>query len=87
VVVVGSRGEIAIDPRGLMGRDSSVRGMALFNVGRDEFLECAAGIGGGLEAGWLRPVVQEVIPLAEAPRAHEALMGEGKRGNVVLRVS
>lgn len=84
IVVVGNRGETTVNARGLMGKDSSVHGMALFNATREEFLECAAGVEGGLRAGWLRPTVQEVMPLKEAPRAHEWVMTDGKRGNVVL---
>lgn len=86
IVVVGTRGQTTINARGLMGRDSSIHGMALFNASREELLECAAGVEGGLRAGWLRPVVQEVMPLEGAPRAHEWVMTDGKRGSVVLRV-
>lgn len=86
IVVVGNRGQTTINARGLMGKDSSVYGMALFNATREELLECAAGVEGGLHAGWLRPVVQVVMPLQDAPRAHEWIMADGKRGNVVLRV-
>jgi NADPH2:quinone reductase len=86
IVVVGSRGETVVNPRGLMGRDASVTGMALFNATAEELLECAAGIGAGLRCGWLRPSVQEVMPLEDAPRAHEWVMTDGKRGNVVLRM-
>lgn len=86
IVVVGNRGETTINARRLMGKDSSIHGMALFNATREELLECAAGVEGGLRAGWLRPVVHEVMPLKDAPRAHEWVMADGKRGNVVLRV-
>ncbi|KAA0213692.1 MAG: NADPH:quinone reductase [Leptolyngbya sp. PLA3] len=86
IIVVGNRGQITVNPRGLMGKDSSVHGMALFNASREELLECASGVEGGLRAGWLRPVVQEVMPLRDAPRAHEWVMTDGKRGSVVLSV-
>ncbi len=86
IVVVGNRGETIVNPRGLMAKDATVAGMALFNAAPAELLECAAGIGAGLREGWLRPTVQEVIPLEHAPRAHDWVMTDGKRGNIVLRL-
>lgn len=86
IIVVGNRGETTINARGLMGKDSSIHGMALFNASPEELLECAAGVEGGLRSGWLRPVVQEVMPLEDAPRAHEWVMTDGKRGSAVLKV-
>ena len=38
----------------------------------------------GLRNGTLRPVVGQQIPLADAPRAHEAVMAPGHRGKIVL---
>lgn len=66
IMVVGNRGETTVNARGLMGKDSSIHGIALFNATRGELLECAAGVEGGLRAGWLRPVVQEIMPLKDA---------------------
>jgi NADPH:quinone reductase-like Zn-dependent oxidoreductase len=38
------------------------------------------------EAGQLRPTVSEVLPLAEARRAHELLETGHTRGKIVLQV-
>jgi NADPH2:quinone reductase len=43
-----------------------------------------AALVAGLENGTLRPVIGQEIPLAEAPRAHEAVMQAGSYGKIVL---
>ncbi|HET8654847.1 MAG TPA: NADPH:quinone reductase [Longimicrobiaceae bacterium] len=84
VVVVGSRGAVEIDARNLMGRDADVRGITLFNDTPEEIRETHAALFAGLENGTVRPVIAEEFPLAEAPRAHEAVMGGEHKGKVVL---
>ena len=84
VVVVGNRGKTEIDARQAMGRDASILGMTLFNVTEAEFVEIHAGLIAGLANGTLSPVVGREIPLAEAARAHEAVMEPGALGKIVL---
>jgi len=84
VVVVGNRGRTEIDARQAMGRDASILGMTLFNVTDDEFVEMHAALGSGLENGTLNPVVGREFPLADAARAHEAVMAPGALGKIVL---
>jgi NADPH2:quinone reductase len=84
VVLIGSRGRVEIDPRGIMGREASVLGMVLFNVPAAEFGWMHAAIGAGLANGTLKPVVGREIPLADAPKAHEAVMEPGALGKIVL---
>jgi NADPH2:quinone reductase len=84
VVVVGSRGTIEIDPRAMMGKDSSIRGMSLMSASAGELASIHAALVAGLENGTLRPVVGQKIPLAEARRAHEALIEPGAYGKIVL---
>jgi NADPH2:quinone reductase len=84
IVVIGSRGSIAIEPRTAMAGDLAVLGMSLFNVPREDLAAIHAEIVKGLEAGILRPVVGAEIPLAEAARAHERVMAPGALGKVVL---
>lgn len=84
VVVVGSRGTIEIDPRDLMGRDTSVHGMLLFNAPERDVANIHAALVSGLENGTVRPVIGQTIPLAEAPRAHRAVMEPGAYGKIVL---
>lgn len=84
VVVIGSRGTVEITPRDAMARDAAILGMMLFNASEKELASIHAGLVAGLANGTLRPVVGEEIPLAEAARAHQAVMEEGHFGKVVL---
>jgi NADPH2:quinone reductase len=84
VVVIGNRGTIEINPRDAMGRDASILGMTFFNTSEQERASIYAALFAGLENGTLRPVVGQEIPLAEAPRAHVAVMEPGAYGKIVL---
>jgi NADPH:quinone reductase len=84
VVVVGNRGRAEIDARQAMGRDAAILGMTLFNVTEAEFVEIHAGLIAGLANGTLNPVIGREFPLAEASRAHEAVMEPGALGKIVL---
>jgi NADPH2:quinone reductase len=87
VIVVGSRGKIEITPRDLMSRDADIRGMILFNASREELASIHAALGAGLENGSLRPVVGKQFTLAEAAKAHVAIMEPGAYGKIVLMPS
>lgn len=84
LVLIGNRGRIEIDPRGIMGREASVLGMVLFNASASDLTWIHAAIGAGLANGTLRPIVGREIPLADAPKAHEAIMEPGALGKIVL---
>ncbi|HTQ86508.1 MAG TPA: NADPH:quinone reductase, partial [Candidatus Solibacter sp.] len=84
VVVVGSRGPVEINPRDIMGRDGSIRAMSLLVAPAEELAGIHAAIYAGLENGTLRPVVGQEIPLAEAARAHKAVLEPGAFGKIVL---
>lgn len=84
IVVVGNRGRVEIDPRQAMSRDASIHGMTAFNITADELASIHAGLGAGLAAGTLRPVVGKELALAEAPRAHREVLEPGAYGKIVL---
>ena len=84
VVVVGSRGTVEINPRDTMVREANIAGMTLLNATEPELAGMHAALVAGLESGTLRPVVGQEIPLAEAPRAHQAVMAPGAYGKIVL---
>jgi NADPH2:quinone reductase len=84
VVVVGNRGTVEINARDAMVRDASIHGMILFNASEREMARIHAGLGAGLQNGTIRPIVGQTIPLAEAPRAHRAVMDPGAHGKIVL---
>jgi len=84
VVVVGNRGRVEIDARQAMGRDAAIFGMTLFNATATDFVEIHAALITGLENGTLNPVIGRELPLADAARAHEAVMEAGALGKTVL---
>jgi NADPH2:quinone reductase len=84
VIVIGSRGEVTINPRELMGRRASIRGFTLWAVTPEEEADIHAGIFAGLENGTLRPIIGKELPIAEAARAHKEILEPGSAGKIVL---
>jgi NADPH2:quinone reductase len=84
IVIVGSRGALEFTPRLLMARDATVHGMMLPNMTPEEWRVVNEGIRGALAAGTLRPIVGQELPLADAPKAHEAVLAAGAAGKIVL---
>jgi NADPH2:quinone reductase len=84
VVVIGSRGNIEINPREIMIRDAAILGMMGGSGSPAELASIRAGIAAGLENGTLRPLVGRELPLAEAAHAHRAMMEPGAYGKIVL---
>jgi NADPH2:quinone reductase len=85
VVVIGSRGEVAVNPRDLMARDASIRGMSVANIPPDRRAQLCAELADRLAKGELRPQVAQTFPLEGAGRAHEAVMAPGARGHIVMK--
>jgi NADPH2:quinone reductase len=85
VIVVGNRGKIEIDPRETMKREADIRGMTLMNATEPELAKTHADLIAGFEKGTLRPIVGQQFPLADAAKAHEAVMSSGAFGKIVLR--
>ena len=84
VIVIGSRGDVTINPRDLMGRDAAVMGMALLNAPVDDLTSIHAALVAGLANGTLRPVVGKELPLAEAAQAHHKVLESSAYGKIVL---
>jgi NADPH2:quinone reductase len=84
VIVVGNRGRIEINPRDAMSRDGAILGMTLFNATDADLREIHASLVAGLENGTLKPVVGREMPLADAAKAHQAVMEPGAHGKLVL---
>jgi len=84
VVVIGSRGDVTITPRDLMGRDGTVHAMLLWNINEEEAASLNAAIAAGGDNGTLRPIVGLELPLAEAPQAHRRILEPGAFGKIVL---
>lgn len=85
VVVVGSRGPVEIDARNLMGRDGKILATAAANITETELASIHAALVAGLATGTLCPAIGEEFPLADAAKAHEAVMRpSGAYGKIVL---
>jgi NADPH:quinone reductase len=84
VIVIGSRGEVTINPRELMARRASIRAFTLWGITALEEADIHAGLFAGLENGTLRPVVGKALPLADAARAHKEILEPGAAGKMVL---
>lgn len=87
IIVVGNRGTIEINPRHLMVKDAAVLGLVLVNLTADDVTRIHRALATGLANGSLRPVVGRELPLAEAGRAHEAIMTTGAAGKIVLTLA
>jgi NADPH:quinone reductase len=84
VIVIGSRGEVTINPRELMARRASIRALTLRGITALEEADIHAGLFAGFENGTLRPVVGKALPLADAARAHKEILEPGAAGKMVL---
>lgn len=84
IVIIGNRGRVEIDARQAMSRDAAVLGMTLFNVTPTELAAIHQALVAGLDNGTLQPIIGRELPLAEAPRAHEAVLTSRAHGKIVL---
>ena len=84
IVVIGNRGNAEINARLAMNKDADIRGMALNHATPAQLAGIHAALVEGLRNGSLRPVIGQEIPLAQAARAHEAVMEPGHFGKIVL---
>jgi NADPH2:quinone reductase len=85
VVIVGNRGRTEIDARQTMVKDSDIRGMSLMHADAAELALIHAGLGAGFKNGSLSPIIGKQFPLADAGKAHSAVMESGAYGKIVLR--
>jgi NADPH2:quinone reductase len=84
IVVIGNRGNIEINARLAMNKDAAILGMALTHATPAQLAGIHAALVEGLRNGSLRPVIAEELPLAQAARSHEVVMGSGHHGKIVL---
>jgi NADPH2:quinone reductase len=84
IVVIGNRGSVEINARLAMNKDAAILGMALFHASPAQLAGIHAALVEGLRNGSLRPVIAQELPLAQAARAHEAVMEAGHHGKIVL---
>ncbi len=84
VVIVGSRGRIEIDPRRTMGKETDIRGLAVFSATRQETVMTHAALYAAIENNSYIPTVSMEMTLADAVKAHHLVMQDNNCGKIVL---
>jgi NADPH2:quinone reductase len=84
IAVIGNRGSIEFNPRLAMNKNAAILGVALFHASPAQLAGIHGALVEGLRNGSLRPVIHQELPLAQASRAHEAVMENGHHGKIVL---
>lgn len=86
VAVVGSRGSVSIDPRDLMHRRASIKGVALGSVTPDEIQEINEAIQAGLTKRELHPIIYLTFPFAEVAESHVQVVNPsaGAKGKIIV---
>ena len=84
IVIIGNRGTVEINPRGTMGKDATIAGLALWNASAADLASIMAALTAGLANGTLKPVVGREFKLADAAAAHKAALEPGAYGKIVL---
>ena len=82
IVVVGSRGKVEIDPRGLMRTEGQI--LAVLSSTPEERATAQAAIRAGLKAKTLRPIIARDLPLSAAAVAHREVLESKAPGKIVL---
>jgi len=80
----GNQGTATISPRAIMNRDAAILGIGLANASERELVGMHAALVAGLATGALRPVIGQEFPLAEAAKAHHAVIESRAYGKIVL---
>ncbi len=84
VVVIGSRGEVLINPRDIMARGAAIFGMVILNMSREERHRIDKTLTEIIFKKNILPVVGKIFPLAEAAEAHKVMMAGGATGKIIL---
>lgn len=83
IAVVGNRGSLDFNPRDIMSKDAAVHGIMVNNMPHEMFRENMFRLSAALENG-LRVVVNQELPLRDAPQAHKAVLEGSGPGKIVL---
>jgi NADPH2:quinone reductase len=84
IIVVGNRGSLELNPRAIMGKDATIKGLTNWNATPAELAVAHAAIVAGMQRSGFAPQVRKEMPLADAPHAHEEVLEPGAFGKIVL---
>ena len=87
IVVIGSQGEVKINPRGLMKQDGQILGLSLFNLSSDDCKQIQTALYKGFKQGHLSPEIGFRYSLDQASDAQRKLLEKGALGKIVLCVN
>lgn len=86
VIIIGSRGKIEIDPRMTMGKETEIRGLALFAGSAEEQADTHKNLFKLMVEGVINPVISQILSLSDAAKAHEMVMQDGNCGKIILKI-
>ncbi|KAK0394835.1 hypothetical protein QR680_000956 [Steinernema hermaphroditum] len=88
ICVIGSRGEIQINPRTLMQKESSIIGVMLWHCTREDYDHMGKEISRLIKDGHIHPVVGKEFRLEELAAAHHEVINQtGTLGKIVVNVN
>ncbi|EYC02608.1 hypothetical protein Y032_0099g3205 [Ancylostoma ceylanicum] len=88
VAVIGSRGEVTVNPRALMTKETSAYGVTLANSTEEDFAAALSFIWNFLRSSHFRPAVHRLYPLNEIAAAHSDVMaGSGTKGKLIVCIA
>ncbi|XP_013792363.1 quinone oxidoreductase-like, partial [Limulus polyphemus] len=85
--IIGNRGTVNINPRDMMGPETSVTGVALATSTEDEWSTTTQEVLRGTEEGWVKPVIDKKYTLDSVTAAHHDIIhSKGAKGKLVLQI-
>jgi NADPH2:quinone reductase len=86
IMVIGNRGRIEINPRGVMSVEADIRGVALAHTSSEERKIIDAALNAGFRGGVLTPIADatEPLPLERAAQAHADILSLHRLGKLIL---
>ncbi|XP_076369700.1 quinone oxidoreductase-like [Tachypleus tridentatus] len=87
VIIIGNRGTVNINPRDVMGPETSIIGVALLSTTEEEWNTITEEVLHGTEEGWVKPIVDKRYTLDSVVAAHHDIIhSKGAKGKLVLQI-
>lgn len=88
VMVVGNRGEIEINARFLMAKETSITGVTLFTSDQEDFNLMYSHLNALIRQKIVKPVMGKIYPIEEAHMAqHDVINNSGTTGRLTLKIN
>lgn len=87
ICIIGNRGEIQIDPRRLMQKESSVIGVMLAHTNAHEMDHMGSSINVMLQNKQIKPIIDLELPLEKLDEAHiQVIEKRASKGKIVINL-